>query len=574
MRFLILFILIVQTNFLSAASVSASEMSEHIEGYISSHSNNKNRSIVHEIYAKAGYKPLWIASDKRIADVIKVLQNKTYNYKDKPFDSYDIKKLLYRIDNENISVGIKLRLYAILDIKLTNSFVSLVRFVHVGDVDWYLVQRKLKKLRESDNIKANWELSPKSMPSSGAIYGSIASGNLDSYLDSLISLKKRYMGLIAILKKYQYSDSVKIAYGSDLKIGMSDGRVHQIKTLLKRTGDLAKDSYMNNTFDLGLQQAVISYQKRYNLAATGVVDGTTTYYMNQPRNKNLKATITNLDKTKLYPRSFEPEHVEVNLPDYQLRYYRDNMLHFKTNIVVGKISRPTPLFHHQIKYAVVNPTWTIPDSLIKRDLIHVLKQNPNYLEENNIYVNGAFGSKKLNMEKLFSYEGSSKRVPYSFVQHAGETNLLGRVKFMFPNKYAVYLHDTDNKYLLDRRYRSYSSGCVRLKNPMTLMKHLMGSKYNASKMDTILKSLKPKTIHLSRKVPIHMLYFTVYQENGKAYFKRDIYKYDKIIEESTEGNRKESFTMPPNDLVVVDEKGNRSPYDPEKKSTVKHKNLY
>jgi murein L,D-transpeptidase YcbB/YkuD len=574
MRFLIAFIFITQTSFLSAASVSASHIAEHIEEYISAHTDSKNRVLVRSLYATSGYKPFWVASDKRIADLIRTLQDIKYNYKEKPFDNYDIKRLLYRLDNESMSLGVKMRLYAIIDIKLTNSFVSLVRFVRVGDVDWHLVKRKLKDLRESDNIKANWEFNPKSMPSDESIYRAIANGNLSSYLDSLISMKNRYMGLISILKKYQYAKSIKVAYGSDLKVGMSDGRVHSIKEILKNSGDLPQDAYMSNKFDTLLEQSVISYQKRHNLPATGIVDRVTTYYMNQPANKKLKAVIVNLDKTKLYPRSFEDEHVEINLPDYQLRYYRDGMQLFKTNIVIGKISRPTPMFHDYIKFAVVNPTWTIPDSLIKRDLIHVLKQNPNYLEENNIYVNGAFGAKKLNMEKLFSYEGSKKRVPYSFVQHAGKTNALGRVKFMFPNRYAVYLHDTDNKYLLDRRYRIYSSGCMRVKNPFTLMKYLMGSKYNESKMQKILDSLKPTTVHLPRKVPIHIIYFTVYTENGKAYFKNDIYQYDKIIEESTEGNRKETFTMPKNRLIVVDEKGNKSPYDPEKKSTIKYKNLY
>lgn len=573
MRFAIIFLFITQ-SFLSAASVSASDMSELIQEYIYAHTQSSNRQIVQELYAKSDNKPLWVASDKRIADVIKVLQNIKYNYKEKPFNSHSIKELLFRIDNEKLSLGVKVRLYAILDIKLTDSFVSLVRFVRVGDVDWQLVKRKLAALRESDNIKANWEFTPKSMPSSDAIYNSVASGDLDGYLDSLISLKSRYMGLISILKRYQYTQSVKITYGSDLSRGMVDSRVSQIKTLLKSTGDLPKDAYMSKNFDAQLQQAVISYQKRHNLSATGVVDRLTTYYMNQPLNKNLKSIIVNLDKTKLYPRSFESEHVAVNLPDFQLRYYNDGMLRFKTKVVVGKISRPTPMFDDYIKFAVLNPTWTVPDSLIKRDIIHVLKQNPNYLEENNIYVNGAFGSKKLDMQKLFSYEGSSKRVPYSFVQHAGKTNALGRVKFMFPNKYAVYLHDTDNKYLFDRSYRSYSSGCVRIKNPFSLMRYLMGSKYDESKMKKILDSLKATTVHLPRKVPIHMLYFTAYNENGKAYFKRDIYRYDLIIEQSTEGNRRESFTMPPSDLVVVDEKGNRSPYDPEKKSTIQYKNLY
>jgi len=475
------------------------DMGQYIEESISTHAKGENYKILNELYAHVEYKSLWLGSDRRISHALDVLQNSKYNYKNKPFDIDQIKKILFRLDNEQMSLGIKLRLYAILDIKITNSLLSLVRFVHIGDVDWDLVKRKLKKLRKSNNIKANWDFNIKSMPSAASIYDGLSQYDITEYLDSLLPLRDRYISLIHLLR--QYKSQKKSA-------------------------------------------------------------------------KKVQSIIVNLDKTKLYPSSFESEYVEINIPDYRLRYYKDSMQLFRTNIVVGKISRPTPMFDDYIKYVVLNPTWTIPDSLIKKDLIHMLKQNPNYLEENNIYVNGAFGAQKLDMQKLFTYEKSKKRVPYSFVQYAGKTNALGRIKFMFPNQYAVYLHDTDNKYLLDRQYRIYSSGCMRVKSPFTLYKYLMGSDYDDAKTQKILKSLKPKTVHLPRKVPIHILYFTVFVEDQKAHFKYDIYAYDQIIAESTAGNKKATFHMPKNRFVVVDEKGNKSPYDPEKKSNIEYKNLY
>jgi len=474
-------------------------MAQPIQEYTIVHTSKENRAIVGALYTQSEHKPFWVGSDARIAKVVDALQSTRYNYKNKSFGMGEIKKILFRLDNEKMSLGVKLRLYAILDIKLTNAFVSLVRFIQVGDVDWFLVKEKLEALRESNDIKANWEMNPKNMPSVESIYNAMVDHNIEGYLDSLLPLKERYLNLIRLLKQYRH-------------------------------------------------------------------------YKEDP--KKIQSLIVNLDKTKLYPPSLDPEHVEINLPDYQLRYYREGERLFKTNIVVGKISRPTPIFNDYIRFAVINPTWTVPDSLIKRDLIHVLKHNPNYLEENNIYVNGAFGAKKLDMEKLFSYEESDKRVPYSFVQHAGKTNALGRIKFMFPNKYAVYLHDTDNKYLLDRQYRIYSSGCMRVKNPFTLLRYLMGDKYDKQEIDEILDSLKPKTVHLPRKVPINILYFTAYVEDNKAYFKYDIYAYDQIIAESTEGNKKSTFKLPKNRFVVVDEKGNTSPYDPEKKAPIDYENLY
>ena len=221
---------------------------------------------------------------------------------------------------------------------------------------------------------------------------------------------------------------------------------------------------------------------------------------------------------------------------------------------IGIVSQKTLLFHDTIEYMVVNPTWTIPDNLIKRDLIHVLRDNPMYLEENNIHVFSGKKEIQVTQDMLDPYEKSKKRVPYRFVQFPGDNNALGRIKFMFPNKYAVYLHDTDNKTLLTRRYKLYSSGCMRVDKPFELMDILLENakkSYSRSDIEKIIETNKPKTIRLRKPVPVHMLYFTVYEEDGLAYFKNDVYLYDMIIEESVAGNKKATFTIPKNRMISV-----------------------
>ena len=564
----ILFFIVILQSFSTAQVLSSLSISNNIKDYISS-IDRKNRDIISYIYSNRDYNPLWITSNKKIAKITDLLKDIRYNYKNKPFNRGDIIRYLYTLDNKNINANLRIKVYALLDLKITNSLISLIRFVSKGDVDWQLVKNKLKLLKEEHDINAVWEIKERSMPSKESISNAINSNNLKSYLESLIPLKNRYNKLINLLKEYNSKEYQKVSYGSKLKVGMRDGRVYKIKKILKSIGDLDIKAPMGNSFDNQLKEAIISYQKRYNLKSDGVVDRTTTYYLNQPTSKHVRAIIVNLDKTKIYPRQFEKEYVEVNLPDFQLRHYKNRKVVFQKPVVIGKISRPTPIFDDRIKFMVLNPTWTIPDNLIKRDLIYMLKKEPNYLEEHNIYVNGKFGAKKLNLEKLFSYENSTKRVPYTFVQHSGETNALGRIKFMFPNRYDVYIHDTDNKSLLERRYKIYSSGCMRVKNPFGLMKSLMNG-YSQNKIDKIIKTNKPTTISLKNGVPVHIVYFTVYSENGKAYFKNDIYMYDRIIEESTEGSKKDYFTMPKTRLIRVDDNGRRSKYNPEEKSKDGH----
>jgi len=550
-------LLFLQLN-LYAQALTIETISSNIQNSLHTHLKGQNKAIVQNLYAQTGNRPLWIGTqnEKKMSQLIQALKDPLFNYKNKSFDQRSIKRLFFLLDNDDISIGKQAAVYARLDLMLSNSFVRLVRFIVQGDVDWTLVQKKFKALKESDDIKVNWEMSFKTFPDQDQLISAIINGDIHEYLTSLIPMKKRYRKLVTLLKNYRVMDKFpKIKYSNtSLKQGDKSDRVLQIKKRLQISGDYPKTAPLDKKFGAILKNAVITYQKRYLLKVDGKVDKTMTYYLNQPAKQNIQAIITNLDKTKLYPKQFENEYVEVNIPDFNLRYYKEDTKIMKTGIVVGRIDRPTPLFHDAIKYMVINPTWTIPDNLIKRDLIHVLRDNPMYLEENNIHVFS--GKKEINVtqEMLDPYEGNEKRVPYRFVQFPGDNNALGRIKFMFPNKYAVYLHDTDNKSLLTRRYKIYSSGCMRVEKPFEFMDILLEHakrSYSRSDIEEIITTDKPTTIRLRKPVPVHILYFTVYEEDGLAYFKNDIYLYDKIIEESVEGHKKDTFTVPEKRMVSV-----------------------
>lgn len=541
-----------------AQTLSMENISNNIKNSLPSTIKGQNKAIIQNIYAQTGYQPLWIGqkNKNKTSHFIQALNDPLFNYKNKSFDQKSIKRLFFLLDNGEVSQKKQAAIYARLDLVLTSSMVRLVRFIVQGDVDWELVQEKMAALEQSDDIKSRWEMSPKPFPDQKKLIAAIKNDKIREYLTSLLPMEKRYRKLVKLLKDYRVMDKFpKIKYSNSvLKKGDSSGRVKEIKKRLQISGDYPKNASIDRSFNETMRRAVISYQKRYLLKVTGTVDKTMTYYLNQPASTNIQAIITNLDKTKLYPKKFENEYIEVNIPDFNLRYYRNGQMIMKKGLVVGRIDRPTPIFSNAIRYMVLNPTWTIPDNLIKRDLIPVLRENPMYLEENNIHVFSGTKEVEVTQEMLDPYEKSDKRVPYRFVQFPGETNALGRVKFMFPNKYAVYLHDTDNKSLLSRRYKIYSSGCMRVEQPFDLVDLLLEHAkrdYSQSKIEEILESNKPTTISLKRPVPVRMVYFTVYEEDGLAYFKNDIYLYDKIIEESVAGNKKSTFTIPKKRMISV-----------------------
>jgi len=556
----LLFLVLIHTT-IYAEVLNIDTISSNLQNALQTRIKGVNKNIVNHIYSQNNYQPLWVSanSETKMSQLIAALKDPLFNYKNKSFDQKAIGRLFFQLDNGEVNSDKKAAIYARLDLMLTNSFVRLVRFIVQGDVDWGLVQKKLKALEKSNDIKSHWEMSYKGFPNIQNVTNAAISGDIYTYLTSLIPMEKRYRKLVKLLKAYRVMNKFpKIPYSNKvLKLGDRASRIENIKKRLQISGDYPKNASINSKFDARLKQAVITYQKRYLLKVTGTIDKTTTYYLNQSAKNNIQAIITNLDKTKLYPKYFENEYVEVNIPDFNLRYYKNGEKIMKMGIVVGRIDRPTPLFSDKIEYMVLNPTWTIPNNLIKRDLIHVLRENPAYLKENNIHVFS--GNKEIHITQamLNPYENNNKVVPYRFVQFPGETNALGRVKFMFPNKYAVYLHDTDNKSLLSRRYKVYSSGCMRVERPFDfmniLLKHAKGF-YTQNEINKILATNKPTTIRLSQAIPVHIVYFTVYEEDGLAYFKHDIYLYDRIIQESVQGHKRSIFKVPKKRMISIKKK--------------------
>ena len=220
-------------------------------------------------------------------------------------------------------------------------------------------------------------------------------------------------------------------------------------------------------------------------------------------------------------------------------YYRDGQSILHMSAVIGRDERPTPIFQSKMTYLELNPNWNIPENLVRKDLIPTLIKQPDYMEKHNIHVFYGWKDKKeiknLDIEKLIPYQDKSKgHIPYRFVQFPGDNNALGRIKFMFPNKYSVYLHDTDNKSLFSRRYRVYSSGCMRISKPFELLEVLKSrlKTKDIKQIDKYRNNLKNKILRFTKPLVIQTAYFTVFNKEGQTFFRKDIYGYDRMIESS------------------------------------------
>lgn len=247
----------------------------------------------------------------------------------------------------------------------------------------------------------------------------------------------------------------------------------------------------------------------------------------------------NIERLKLIKDYNKSNFVQLNIPSYNFTFYENGKVERKFGTIVGKKEKQTPVLSSKLSHFIINPTWNIPDSIAKKTIIPNALKDKNYLKNKNIVIrkNYNLDSKKYNFKDINWKKYLKKHVnyiPYKFIQLPSKTNGMGRVKFMFPNDYSVYMHDTIGawRFKSDKeKIRFVSHGCVRLEHPISFLKHLTIN-YTPKRYKELRKSYlqnQMKTVDLTKKIPVHITYLTSYiKDNGELGFYKDVYEYDKI----------------------------------------------
>jgi len=243
----------------------------------------------------------------------------------------------------------------------------------------------------------------------------------------------------------------------------------------------------------------------------------------------------NIERVKLMKPIESKNYALVNIPEYTVRIIEDGKTAVKMKVVVGKRHMQTPIFSQDLQYVVLNPQWNVPDSIARNEVIPKTLKDPDYLKKHHMVIRRDYNLKspELHFSELDvqTYLEGDEKIPFKFIEVPSKKNGLGRVKFLFPNKHSVYMHDTQSKYLFKRAVRCYSHGCVRLEKPKTMLTYII-EHYTDTPLpeaQEMYDSLKTHFIKIVKPLPVHTAYLTVYvEDDGSIHTFKDVYGYDRL----------------------------------------------
>ncbi|QOC22110.1 L,D-transpeptidase family protein [Wenzhouxiangella sp. AB-CW3] len=325
-----------------------------------------------------------------------------------------------------------------------------------------------------------------------------------------------------------------------IRPGDSDERIPAIRRHLARLerGEAVPADSKPQYFDDALEQAVRAFQQRHGLAVDGIIGPQTLNALNVPPTARVEQLRANLERWRWLPQSLGEEYVLVNIAGFGMQVVSNGEEVMRQRVIVGQPYRRTPVFTGRMSYLVLNPSWEVPPRLAVRDQLPRIRANPDYLADMGFAVLQGWGAEERRIDPAdVDWNSLSPRnFPYRLRQAPGPDNALGRVKFMFPNRHNVYLHDTPARELFGQHERAFSSGCIRLEDADELARWLLTQRSDLMSKERIESTWnhgRETTVRLDRHMPVYLLYWTAWVgDDNQVHFRRDIYQRDQRLIEA------------------------------------------
>lgn len=321
-----------------------------------------------------------------------------------------------------------------------------------------------------------------------------------------------------------------ISSGTPLKKRVADPRVRVLRQRLIIEGDLKPYDNDTEIFDKILQKGLMRFQERHGLEPDGVVGPGTLKALNVSVDERIQQIILNMERCRWILDDLGERYILVNVANFGLEVIEKNDVTMDMKVIIGRPYRHTPIFSSTMSHIVVNPPWSVPKKIASTDILEHIHEEPDYLAKHHFTVYDGYGenSKVVDPATIDWVNISTSNNPYRFRQAPGVTNALGRIKFLFPNRFDVYLHDTPSRELFKKTIRNFSSGCIRIEKPIELARYLLrGDEKTLERFEMALNKKDEQALPLPEPMPIHIMYWTAWvNEGGDIQFREDIYDRD------------------------------------------------
>jgi murein L,D-transpeptidase YcbB/YkuD len=479
------------------------------------------------LYTARGFEPVWLDDDRATAALLDELEGaEAQGLVADHYHATLLRDLVAKLATRERRAGDdeEAGLLADLELALSDAFLLYGSHVVSGRVD-------------PESFDPEWIAVRREVDLVVALERAVEAG-VAQVLRELEPDAPEYRRLIDALARYRRLAAAGgwSAIGEGELLSLEELRSERVLALRRRlavTGDLGPTSpaISSETFDAELDLAVRAFQQRHGLEPDGKVGVKTLAELDVPVTERVSQLERNLERWRWLPQSLGEHHVRVNVPGYSLEEWRAGVPTLEMKVIAGRVYRRTPVFSGELSYLVLNPSWEVPPSLAVRDKLPLIREDVTFLERLGFEVLQGWGSDETTVDPAtvdWSALGPGS-FPYRLRQRPGQLNALGKVKFMFPNRFNVYLHDTPERGLFARAQRDFSSGCIRIERPLELAWNLLEGLdgWSPERLERVLASGASQTVVLAEPVPVHVLYFTAWaSEDGRVHFRRDLYGRD------------------------------------------------
>lgn len=467
-----------------------------------------------EFYRARGYKPIWTSKSdaRRRKALLKALNNA---------DTHGLPTARYKTDElrSTFNAAKSPRQLGFAEVRASKVFLQYAQDVQSGAIVPSRVDAGIARALPRRDRTQQLVAFSKSSPSGFIKKLPPQSGGYTRLLKAKLELEKT-------LAKGGWGPKVP---GGKLEPGASGNRVVALRNRLTRMGYIRRSP--SASYDAKLQKAVQQFQIDNGLSADGVAGKGTLAQINKEPADRLKSVIVGLERERYMNRSLGKRRIMVNIPDFHARVIEGNREVFRTRVVVGKNThdRRTPEFSDEMEHLVINPTWNVPRSIATKEYLPKFQNNPN--AHSYLRLIDSRG-RVVSRDAVDFSQYNARNFPFDIKQLPSNRNALGLVKFMFPNRHNIYLHDTPQKSLFGRESRGYSHGCIRVADPFDLAYEILGKQERDAKgyFQRTLSTGRETFVQLDKKIQVHIYYQTAWvPAKGRIQYRRDVYSRDAKI---------------------------------------------